>query len=72
MHGMDRKMSYEVAAQMMIGASELLLQTNKHPGILKDTVTSPGGTTIKGIAALEKNGFRHAVIDGVDSIMKNW
>lgn len=70
LNGMPRAISYEIAAQMMKGTAELALKTNQHPGELKDSVTSPGGTTIKGIVALEKNGFRHAVIDGINEIMK--
>lgn len=70
LNGMPRAISYEIAAQMMKGTAELALKTNQHPGELKDSVTSPGGTTIKGVVALEKNGFRHAVIDGINEIMK--
>ncbi|MBM7688264.1 pyrroline-5-carboxylate reductase [Enterococcus ureilyticus] len=64
--GMPRALSYEVIAQMMLGSATLALETQKHPGELKDGVTSPGGSTIKGVAALEKNGFRYAVIDAVN------
>lgn len=67
MNGMPRALSYEVVAQMMLGSAKLALDTKKHPGELKDGVCSPGGTTIKGVAALEKNGFRYAVIDAVNS-----
>ncbi|MEI5995506.1 pyrroline-5-carboxylate reductase [Candidatus Enterococcus mansonii] len=63
--GMPRALSYEVIAQMVLGTAKLAIETNKHPGELKDGVTSPGGSTIKGVAALEKNGFRYAVIDAV-------
>jgi len=51
----------------MLGSAKLALDSKKHPGELKDGVCSPGGTTIKGVAALEKNGFRYAVIDAVNS-----
>lgn len=63
--GMPRALSYEVIAQMMLGSAKLAIETQKHPGELKDGVTSPGGSTIKGVEALEKNGFRYAVIDAV-------
>lgn len=65
LEGMPRALSYEVVAQMMLGSAKLAIETKKHPGELKDGVTSPGGSTIKGVTALEKNGFRYAVIDAV-------
>ncbi|MGG5340557.1 pyrroline-5-carboxylate reductase [Enterococcus sp. AZ192] len=65
MEGMSRNLAYEVVAQMMLGSAKLAIETKKHPGELKDGVTSPGGSTIKGVAALEKNGFRYAVIDAI-------
>ncbi|MGY3766035.1 pyrroline-5-carboxylate reductase [Vagococcus vulneris] len=70
LHGMDRKTAYEVTARMVSSTAELMIATSKHPGELKDQVTSPGGTTIKGVTALEKNGFRFAAIDAIDTIMK--
>lgn len=71
LHGMPRDLSYEVIAKMLIGSASLALESGKHPGALKDGVTSPGGTTIRGVAALEKNGFRHAVISGIDAIVRD-
>ncbi|MGX7201039.1 pyrroline-5-carboxylate reductase [Enterococcus plantarum] len=65
LEGMPRALSYEIIAQMMLGSAKLAIETKKHPGELKDGVTSPGGSTIKGVTALEKNGFRYAVIDAV-------
>lgn len=65
LEGMPRALSYEVVAQMLLGSAKLAIKTKKHPGELKDGVTSPGGSTIKGVTALEKNGFRYAVIDAV-------
>ena len=49
-------------------AAKLHLETGTHPGAMKDAVCSPGGTTIKGVAALEKDGFRGCVIDAIDAI----
>lgn len=57
--GVPRDLSYTLAAQTLIGASKMVLDTKKHPGQLKDEVCSPGGTTIAGISAMERNGVRY-------------
>ena len=64
--GLTREQSLKLAAQTVYGSSRLLLETGEHPGKLKDMVTSPGGTTIAGIHALEKGGIRSTVIDAVN------
>ncbi len=69
-HGLPRALSYRLAAQMLAGTAKLQLATGAHPGQMKDDVCSPGGTTIVGVAALERKGFRSAVIDAVDEIEK--
>lgn len=66
-NGLKRKDAYKFAAQTILGSAEMVLQTGKHPGELKDQVTSPGGTTICGLVALEEVGFRNAVIKAVDA-----
>lgn len=68
LNGMDRKLSYEVILEMIIGAVQLAQETGQHPGALKDTVTSPGVSTIKATSALEKNTFRYALIDAINAV----
>lgn len=63
--GMPRAMAYTFASQAVLGSAKMVLESGKHPGELKDMVASPGGTTIDAIVALEKNGFRNAVIEAV-------
>ncbi len=68
MYGLPRKTAYKMVSRMMEGTSALQLSTGKHPGEMKDEVCSPGGSTIRGVAALEEHGFRAAVIDAVKAI----
>jgi pyrroline-5-carboxylate reductase len=63
--GLPRATALQLALQTVRGTAELLLQSNLHPAQLKDRVTSPGGTTIAGIAALEAAGLRSALIEAV-------
>lgn len=67
-HGIPRADAYRMASQMIVGTGKLQLATGLHPGAMKDAVCSPGGTTIVGVAELERKGFRSAVIDAVDAI----
>ncbi|MCI2049064.1 MAG: pyrroline-5-carboxylate reductase [Lachnospiraceae bacterium] len=63
--GMPRQQAYRFAAQSVMGSAKLMLETGKTPAELKDMVCSPAGTTIEGVAALEKGAFRASVIDAV-------
>ena len=68
-YGVPRAQAYTLVAQMMLGSAKLQLETGSHPGILKDQVCSPAGTTIRGVDALEHAGMRAAFMDAVDAVM---
>lgn len=69
-HGIDRETAYLLSAQTVLGSAKLMLETHLHPGILKDMVCSPGGTTIEAVSVLEQKGLRDAVISAVDECAK--
>jgi len=65
--GLPRDKALRYAAQTVMGAAAMVIETGKHPGELKDMVTAPGGTTIAGVAALENGAFRAAAINAVEA-----
>jgi len=66
-HGLTRAQAVKAAAQATLGAAAMVLENGAHTGVLRDAVCSPGGTTIAAVAALEREGFRHAVISAADA-----
>jgi pyrroline-5-carboxylate reductase len=65
--GMKREEAYKFVAQTVLGSAKLMLETKQHPGVLKDMVCSPGGTTIAGVEELENNGFRKAIFKATEA-----
>ena len=68
--GLPRQKALTYAAKMAEGTAKLMLETNQHPGVMKDAVCSPAGSTIAGVRALEEHGFRAAAMDAVIAAME--
>lgn len=68
-YGLPRATAYRLASQTLAGTGKMQLETGMHPGVIKDGVCSPGGTTIRGVEALERAGLRAALLDAVQAVM---
>ena len=68
--GIPRAVAAKLAAQTVFGAAKLVLETGRHPAVLKDEVTTPGGTAINAIHVLESRGLRSLLIDGIEAATK--
>lgn len=68
--GMPRTQAYEFAARSVMGSAKMVLETGMHPGVLKDMVCSPGGTTIQAVKVLEEKGMRAAVMDAMEACIE--
>lgn len=68
--GLSRHVATELAVQTVLGAAKMAKESGKHPGVLKDMVTSPGGTAITALHTMERNGLRALLIDAVEAATK--
>ena len=68
--GLPRALAIKLAAQTLAGSGKMCIETGQHPAVLRDQVTSPGGTTIAGIHALENHGVRGAFYDAVQAVLQ--
>ena len=68
--GMPRALAYRMAGQAVLGSAKLMLETGEHPGVLKDRVCSPAGTTICGVKVLEEKGMKAAVFQALEACIE--
>jgi pyrroline-5-carboxylate reductase len=69
-YGIPRALALSLVSETVLGSAKLQQKTGLHPGVLKDMVCSPAGSTIKGVTALEKSGFRAACMNAIETIME--
>ena len=69
-YGLPRPTAYRLASKTLSGTGDMQLKTSMHPGVIKDAVCSPAGTTICGVEALERAGLRAAMLDAVQAVME--
>ncbi len=69
-YGLPRAKAYRLASQTLVGTGKMQIETNSHPGALKDNVCSPAGSTIRGVEALERAGLRAAMLDAIQAVME--
>ena len=69
-YGLPRETAYRIASQTVAGTGLMQLKTGQHPAAMKDAVCSPGGTTIRGVEALEACGLRHALLEAVGATLR--
>ena len=69
-YGLPRPVAYRLASQTLAGTGRMQIETGQHPGVMKDGVCSPGGTTIRGVEALERAGLRAAMLNAVQAVME--
>ena len=69
-YGLPRPTAYRLASKTLSGTGDMQLKTGNHPGVIKDAVCSPAGTTICGVEALERAGLRAAMLDAVQAVME--
>lgn len=70
LNGMSRDKAYTFCSQAVLGAAKMVLETDIHPGKLKDNVCSPGGTTIEAVRVLEEEGMRSSVIKAINACIE--
>ena len=69
-NGLTAQVAQDLASQTVLGAAQMVLESDQHPAQLRDQVTSPGGSTIAGLVALTQAGFQAATIQGVNQALE--